>query len=349
MRDPKRNGRPRGSPAPSPCVWHAVSRDTPFEALTAGSRPRNPAHQPHHATLTDRFRRATTKSVIHSVVPYKAHLSRFDPPKGPLRQQSQTACKPGSVPHPGAMPGAVMAIPLGRSSPSASCDRPERRREGSPGIFGSLRDACRSYLVLLPVGFSLPPPLPAARCALTAPFHPCRPPGVPRRVGGVLSVALSLGSPPPGVTRHRTSVEPGLSSPRATAESGHPAVWHRKIWVVVAPLSKPPQTGLRCPEEAVQRKSPGGSAHLRPRAAFNWSSAGSGIDNIAIIWYIARTFQLTWRRAMMHPRLAMADACRFGPCYGPRKPQVGSAPESHLHYQVAGERLSRNARNEHAR
>jgi hypothetical protein len=38
-------------------------------------------------------------------------------------------------------------------------------------------DACRSYLVLLPVGFSLPPPLPAARCALTAPFHPCRPPG----------------------------------------------------------------------------------------------------------------------------------------------------------------------------
>src|SRR6185312_882307 len=33
----------------------------------------------------------------------------------------------------------------------------------------------RPYLVLLPVGFALPPPLPAARCALTAPFHPCRP------------------------------------------------------------------------------------------------------------------------------------------------------------------------------
>jgi hypothetical protein len=32
--------------------------------------------------------------------------------------------------------------------------------------------------------------------------------------GGLLSVALSLGSPPPGVTRHRVSVEPGLSSPR---------------------------------------------------------------------------------------------------------------------------------------
>src|SRR5215469_11487129 len=71
-----------------------------------------------------------------------------------------------------------MAIPLERSSPSASCDRPERRRGGSPGDPGSLRNARRSYLVLLPVGFSLPPPLPAARCALTAPFHPCRPPSL---------------------------------------------------------------------------------------------------------------------------------------------------------------------------
>lgn len=34
-----------------------------------------------------------------------------------------------------------------------------------------------------------------------------------RWAGGFLSVALSLGSPPPGVTRHRISVEPGLSSP----------------------------------------------------------------------------------------------------------------------------------------
>ena len=107
-----------------------------------------------------------------------------------------------------------MAIHLGRPLPGASRDRPERRRGRPARRRRQCRAACRSYLVLLPVGFSVPPPLPAARCALTAPFHPCRPPGVPRRVGGVLSVALSLGSPPPGVTRHRTSVEPGLSSPR---------------------------------------------------------------------------------------------------------------------------------------
>ncbi|MFM2045591.1 MAG: hypothetical protein RLY86_4167 [Pseudomonadota bacterium] len=31
----------------------------------------------------------------------------------------------------------------------------------------------RPYSVLLPVGFTMPPPSPGARCALTAPFHPC--------------------------------------------------------------------------------------------------------------------------------------------------------------------------------
>jgi hypothetical protein len=34
--------------------------------------------------------------------------------------------------------------------------------------------SCRPYSVLLPVGFALPPTLPPTRCALTAPFHPCR-------------------------------------------------------------------------------------------------------------------------------------------------------------------------------
>ena len=102
-----------------------------------------------------------------------------------------------------------MAIHLGRPLPDASRDLPGRRRENPLGDCSP----CRPYLVLLPVGFTVPLPSPGARCALTAPFHPCR----PRRSeiggsGGLLSVALSLGSPPPGVTRHRVSVEPGLSS-----------------------------------------------------------------------------------------------------------------------------------------
>jgi len=34
------------------------------------------------------------------------------------------------------------------------------------------KGACPSYSVLLRVGFTVPLPLPVARCALTAPFHP---------------------------------------------------------------------------------------------------------------------------------------------------------------------------------
>src|SRR5579862_326799 len=110
---------------------------------------------------------------------------------------------------------------------------PSGGAKGPPGGAGAADAACRSYLVLLPVGFSLPPPLPAARCALTAPFHPCRPcrPMTGRRgLGGMFSVALSLGSPPPGVTRHRASVEPGLSSPRRSTNSGEERPSDRLAW-----------------------------------------------------------------------------------------------------------------------
>ena len=61
--------------------------------------------------------------------------------------------------------------------------KPNRRgRGGSPLV---------PYLVLLRVGFTLPPRLPEARCALTAPFHPY--PGGCR--GGTFSVALSVNYP----------------------------------------------------------------------------------------------------------------------------------------------------------
>lgn len=71
------------------------------------------------------------------------------------------------------------------------------------------------YLALLPVGLAVPVRLPVPRWALTPPFHPdpaCDI-GCPIRAqGGLFSVALSLGLPPPGVTRHRCFVESGLSS-----------------------------------------------------------------------------------------------------------------------------------------
>src|SRR5499433_493270 len=85
-----------------------------------------------------------------------------------------------------------------------------------PGTASALADASprRPYSVLLPVGFAVPPALPQARCALTAPFHPyrCLTPRGSDGSGGLFSVALSLSLRPPDVIRHRMSMEPGLSS-----------------------------------------------------------------------------------------------------------------------------------------
>ena len=79
------------------------------------------------------------------------------------------------------------------------------------------------YSVLLPVGFARPRPLPSARCALTAPFHPDL---GPKAKAVLFSVALSLGSPPPAINRHRFSMEPGLSSqPRRVSD--RPTDWQR--------------------------------------------------------------------------------------------------------------------------
>jgi len=77
-----------------------------------------------------------------------------------------------------------------------------------------------SYSVLLPVGFAVPSPLLATRCALTAPFHPCR--GSTQRATAVSFLWHCPWGPPafaktasPDVIRHRSSMEPGLSSPAA--------------------------------------------------------------------------------------------------------------------------------------
>ena len=84
-------------------------------------------------------------------------------------------------------------IHLGQPSPTASSNLP-----GSP-----LRRALRDRPAYSPIwscsGRGLPcrGVLPPARCALTAPFHPCR---RSLRLGGMFSVALSMGSRPPGVT-----------------------------------------------------------------------------------------------------------------------------------------------------
>src|SRR6185369_6946085 len=124
-----------------------------------------------------------------------------------------------------------MAIPLGRPSPGASRDLPENLARkgawaGCPAPF--------SYLVLLPVGFTMPAPLPEPRCALTAPFHPYlptqlallwhgRPEGLPRRspkgeggrfvlCGTFPGVAPAGRYPAPYVKGARTFLPGGLST-----------------------------------------------------------------------------------------------------------------------------------------
>lgn len=113
------------------------------------------------------------------------------------------------------------AIPLGRGSPRASRDPPGRRRSGSRP--GRTRRPCHPYVVLLPVGFAVPPPSPGARCALTAPFHPCPqarrprravcslwhfPWGCPRRALPGTVLPWSPDFPPPPRGRRRPSDHP---------------------------------------------------------------------------------------------------------------------------------------------
>ena len=77
-----------------------------------------------------------------------------------------------------------------RTAPIRSCSR-----WGLP-----CRSCCQSRGGLLPHPFTLAAIGPASSR---------------RNRGGLLSVALSLGSPPPAINRHRVSMEPGLSSPAA--------------------------------------------------------------------------------------------------------------------------------------
>ena len=137
----------------------------------------------------------------------------------------QTVCKPGSV-HAPAYRDDGWPFIWGARCRTPRCDLPGRRR-GNPPCAAPIRSCSRWGL---PRPATLPPP----RCALTAPFHPYLARRALRHIGrgGLLSVALSLGSPPPAVSRHRVSVEPGLSSPRRVSplpKRGHPTVWHLNI------------------------------------------------------------------------------------------------------------------------
>ena len=118
----------------------------------------------------------------------------------------------------------AMTIPLGRPSLGVSSNQPGQRRGNAPAA-ALRRAACRPYSVLLPAGFAVPPLLPGARCALTAPFHPC--------LGASPAAVCFLWHCPWGCPRRTLSgavfsMEPGLSS-AGRARSGHPADWRNEI------------------------------------------------------------------------------------------------------------------------
>src|ERR1700704_1270172 len=99
----------------------------------------------------------------------------------------------------------AMAIPLGRPLPAASSNQPGQRSGD-----GSKDSSAEKRLVSPLFGFAPGGVCHAAHVAMRAvrSYHTVSP--LPR--GGLFSVALSLGLPPPEVIRHRVSVEPGLSS-----------------------------------------------------------------------------------------------------------------------------------------
>ncbi len=104
----------------------------------------------------------------------------------------------------------------------------------------------------------MPSVLPPTRCALTAPFHPyqrrCR------RFGGLLSVALSVGSRPPGVTWHparraRTFLH---ASPKRSAATARPAL---RAGTILASAALPQLRPLAPPRPAAAAPA------RRPRCA----------------------------------------------------------------------------------
>ena len=108
--------------------------------------------------------------------------------------QGQTVCKPGSV----RIQRMAVIIHLGCPLPDTSSNLPRRRPGNRPcaaSIWSCSRRGLPCHCRYRQRGALLPHPF-----TLTL-------------SGGLLSVALSLESPPPDVIRRRASVEPGLSSP----------------------------------------------------------------------------------------------------------------------------------------
>src|SRR5271167_1409606 len=120
------------------------------------------------------------------------------------------ACKPGSVRPPlsgkrdGHSSGPPVAGRFSRPTRAPGPAKPADLAAGATPLFGlAPGGACHAVPVTRSAVGSYPTLSPLPSYAQRA------------SEGGLLSVALSLGSPPAGVTRRLFAVEPGLSSPCA--------------------------------------------------------------------------------------------------------------------------------------
>ena len=184
-----------------------------------------------HANSITRYRKATRSFVYDTV---RNSESCFVPTGDVRRPVSRVLSPPPALrmtTMDGHSSGTDLAARLTRHTRAAGRECPcvNRFRPRRQPLFG-----------LAPGGVY--PAAPVARGAVRS-YRTVSPLPACTHVGGLFSVALSLGSPPPAVSRHRIPVEPGLSSTtRLPRWQRPPSRLTARVWARAAATS----TGVQC-------------------------------------------------------------------------------------------------------
>ena len=159
--------------------------------------------------------------------------------------RARMACKPDSV----TSSRRPATIHLGPPSPTGSCSQPGPSGRKKPRSVSSTR----SLFGLAPGGACRAADVAAGAVGSYSTVSPLPRTGAR---GGLFSVALSLGSPRPGVTRRHSFLESGLSSSprRSPRPPGHPRV--ARLCGNPAPVNARPRLGQRRHETGIGRIGP---------------------------------------------------------------------------------------------
>ena len=211
-----------GHPSRGGNCRHHLPLDFPVIAASNRSRPlQATGYLVSRAMAASETRAIATPAGMRSYARNWRGARRVAPDPS-LSEQYQPACKPGFVGH----RPVARTIRDGHSSgtPFARGLKQPTRTASKTSPCSVIADGLspeRTDCVAVPIRFCSRCGLPCRfrrriRGALLPHLFTLTAPK-PRRAkaGGSFSVALSLGSPPPDVIRHRMSMEPGLSSPAA--------------------------------------------------------------------------------------------------------------------------------------